>query len=160
MAIQHSVIVYLFHSPLHEGDTCQPVVQSVGILGTLHLAVCAEHAANAVSWLADQVTVFVVLRCLCSLKVVDAGGLSLQAPECSYFVITEKRGSSRWQMLCHKTCHVSMLHRNWCLAPFGLRRMYLRASHHCFTESLYFMTAGQRHPHWLAACFEAIKLAC
>ncbi|KAF5827700.1 hypothetical protein DUNSADRAFT_198 [Dunaliella salina] len=42
---------------LEAGDTCQPMVQSVNVLGTLSLVVCAEHAQDATSWLAEQDTV-------------------------------------------------------------------------------------------------------
>ncbi|KAF5835250.1 peptidase S8/S53 domain-containing protein, partial [Dunaliella salina] len=42
---------------LEAGDACQPMVQSVSVLGTLSLVVCAEHARDATSWLAEQDTV-------------------------------------------------------------------------------------------------------
>mmetsp|Transcript_769 Transcript_769/g.1795 ORF Transcript_769/g.1795 Transcript_769/m.1795 type:complete len:716 (-) Transcript_769:3077-5224(-) len=42
---------------LGTGDACRPLVQSVSILGTLGLVVCAEHAQAAASWLAEQGTV-------------------------------------------------------------------------------------------------------
>jgi len=40
------------------GDACQPAVQHVSILGVLRMAICTQHAADAASWLADQVRKF------------------------------------------------------------------------------------------------------
>ena len=52
----------LAHTLTLTDDACQPVITSVGVFGTLRLAVCAKHADHAVSWLTEQVSLCYVLR--------------------------------------------------------------------------------------------------